>query len=85
MPARLSQALLGLWALVVDAAPCDASGMSGGLLATLILEDESSTWSAEDSELVESAARCDQDSLLERPMMTGWRLYGRVNVTSTNW
>ena len=61
----------GLCALVVDAAPCDASGMSEGLLAILIQEDESSTWSAEDTELVEPAARCDQDSLLERAIMTG--------------
>ena len=50
--------------------------MSEGFLATLIHEDESSTWSAEETELVKPAARCDQDSLLERAIMTGWRLYG---------
>ena len=68
---------LGLWALVVDAAPCDASGMFEGLLATLIQED--------DTESEEPAARCDQDSLLERAIRTGWeRATRRVNVTSMN-
>ena len=47
---------LGLWPFFVGAAPCDASATSEGLLATQILEDARSTWSAEDTELVESAA-----------------------------
>ena len=59
---------LGLRALVVDAAPCVASAMSEGLLAALIQEED-------DTEFEEPAARCDQDSLLERAIMTGWNLY----------
>ena len=58
---------LGLWALVVDAAPCDAHAMSEGLLATVIQDD--------DTELEEAATPYDQDSLLERAMMMGWRCY----------
>ena len=46
------------------------------MLVTLIQEDESSTWSAEDTELVEPAAQCDQDSWLGRATMTGCRMYG---------
>ena len=33
---------LGFWALVVDAAPCDASAMSDGLLTTMIQDDTES-------------------------------------------
>ena len=51
----------------MDAAPCDANAMSEGLLATLIQGD--------DTKFVEPAARCDQDTLLERGIMTGWKLY----------
>ena len=58
---------LGLWALVVDAAPCDACAMSEGLLATVILDD--------DTEFEEAATPYDQDSLLERAIMTGWKCY----------
>ena len=58
---------LGLWALVVDAAPCDACAMSEGLLATVFQDD--------DTEFEEAANPCDQDSLLERAMMTGWKCY----------
>ena len=61
---RILSGNLGLWALVVDAAPCDASAMSEGLLATLIQED--------DTESEEPAARCGQDSLLGRTIRTGW-------------
>ena len=55
---------VGLSAFVVDAAPCNASAMSQGSLATLIQED--------DTESKEPAARCHQDSLLERVIRTGW-------------
>ena len=55
---------VGLSAFVVDAAPCDASAMSEGLLTILIQED--------DTESKEPAARCHQDSLLERAIRTGW-------------
>ena len=58
---------LGLWAVVVDADPCDACAMSEGLLATLIHDD--------DTECEEAAAPYDQDYLLERAMMTGWKRY----------
>ena len=58
---------LGLWALVVDAARCDAWAMSEGLLATWIQDD--------DSELEETAAPCDQYFLLIRAIMTGWKCY----------
>ena len=61
---RTLSGTLRLWALVVDAASCDASAMSEGLLATLIQED--------DTESEEPAARCDPDSLLERTMRMGW-------------
>ena len=52
---------LGLWGLVVDAAPHDVKGMSEGLLATMI----------EDTELEEAAY--DEDFLLVRPVTTGWK------------
>ena len=58
---------LELWALVVDAAPCDACAVSEGLLATMIQDD--------DTESEEAAATYDQDSFLERAMMTGWKCY----------
>ena len=58
---------LGLWAFVVDAAPCDACAMSEGLLATVIQDD--------DAEFEEAANSYDQDSLLERAIMTGWKCY----------
>ena len=58
---------LGLWALVVDAAPCDAWATSEGLLATLTQND--------DTELEEAAAPHGQDFLLVRAMMTGWKCY----------
>ena len=57
---------LGLWALVVDA-PCDACAMSRGLLATMIQDD--------DTEFKGAATPYDQDSLLERAIMTGWKCY----------
>ena len=57
---------LGLWALVVDAAPHDVKVMSEGLLATMI----------EDTELEEAAY--DEDFLLVRAVTTGWRYYGGV-------
>ena len=56
---------LGLWALVVDAAPCDARAMSESLLATLIQDN--------DTEFEEAAAPYDQDSLLERANKMGWK------------
>ena len=58
---------LGLWAFVVDAAHCDAGAMSEGSLATLIQDD--------DTEVEEAATPYDQDSLLERAIMTGWKCY----------
>ena len=58
---------LGLWALVVDAAPCDAYAMSEGLLATVIQDD--------DTEFEEATTPYDQDSLLERALMMGWKCY----------
>ena len=76
---RVSRTLpgtLGLWALVVDAAPCNASAMSEGLLATLIQEDN--------TESEEPAARCDQDSLLERAIRTGRERYEEGDMTSMN-
>ena len=57
---------LGLWALVVDAAPHDVKVMSEGLLATMI----------KDTELDEAAH--DEDFLLARAVTTGWRYYGGV-------
>ena len=56
---------LGLWALVVDAAPRDACAMSEVLLATVIQDD--------DAEFEEDANPYDQDSLLERAILTGWK------------
>ena len=56
---------MGLWALVVDAAPCDAGAMSESLLATVIQDD--------DAEFEEAANPYDQDSLLERAIMMGWK------------
>ena len=56
---------LGLWALVVDAAPCDVRAMTEGLLATMIQEDG--------TELEEATAPCDEDVLLVRAVMTGWK------------
>ena len=58
---------LGLWALVVDAAPCDARAVSEGLLATGIQDD--------DTEFEEAATPHGQDSLLERAMLMGWNCY----------
>ena len=58
---------VGLWALVVDAAPCDVRAMSEGLLATMIQED--------DTELEEAAAPYDDDFLLIRAVMTGREYY----------
>ena len=49
---------LGLLALVVDAAPCDACAMSEGLLATVTHDD--------DTEFEEAATPYDQASLLGR-------------------
>ena len=57
----------GTLGLVVDAAPCDAGAMSEGLLAALIKDD--------DTEVEEAATPYDQDSLLERAFMTGWKCY----------
>ena len=54
-----------LWALVVDAAPCDVRAMTEGLLATMIQEDG--------TELEEAAAPCGGDVLLVRAVMTGWK------------
>ena len=54
---------LGLWALVVDAAPHDVKDMSEGLLATMI----------KDTELEEAA--CDEDFLLVRAVTMGWKYY----------
>ena len=51
---RTLPGIVGLWALVVDAALCDASAMSGGLLATLMQEDD--TESVEDSLLERAIA-----------------------------
>ena len=56
---------LGLWALVVDAAPRDVRGVSEGLLALMIQE--------EDIELEEAAY--DEDFLLVRAVTTGWTYY----------
>ena len=53
---------LGHCALVVDAAPCDASAMSEGLLPSFRRMN-----------VPRGASRCDQDSFAT---MTGWRLYG---------
>ena len=58
---------LGLWALVVDAAPCDTRAMSESLLATLIQDD--------DTEFEEATAPHDKDSLPERAITTGWKCY----------
>ena len=57
---------LGLWALVVDAAPCDVRAVSEGLLAAMIREDDT-----ELEELEEAAAPFDEDFLLVRAIMTG--------------
>ena len=65
MPARLSQAPLGAWALAVDAAPHDVQAMSEGLLATM--------FEGKDTELEEAA--CDEDFLLVRAVTTGWKHY----------
>ena len=54
---------LGLWALVVDAAPHDVKDMSEGLLATMI----------KDTEMEEAAY--DEDFLLVRAVTTGWKYY----------
>ena len=54
---------LGLWALVVDAAPHDVKDMSEGFLATII----------KDTELEEAAH--DEDFLLVRAVTTGWKYY----------
>ena len=51
---------LGLWALVVDAAPQDVKDMSEGWLASMI----------KDTELEEGAY--DEDFLLVRAVTTGW-------------
>ena len=59
--------LWDFWALVVDAAPCDACAISEGLLATLIQDD--------DTEFEEAAAPYEQDSFLEWATMTGWKCY----------
>ena len=40
VPAGTSPGTLGLWALVVDAAPHDVKDMSEGLLATMIKDTE---------------------------------------------
>ena len=58
---------LGIWALVVDAVRCDACATSEGLLAIVIQDD--------DTEFEEAATANDQDSLLERAIMTGWKCY----------
>ena len=64
VPARQSQAL---WALVLDAAPYDVRALTEGLLATVIQED--------DTELEEAAVPYDEDFLLVRAVMTGWKYY----------
>ena len=56
---------LGLRALVVGAAACDACAVSGSLLAILIQDD--------DTEFEEAAAPYDQDSLLDGAITTGWK------------
>ena len=58
---------LWLWALVVDAAPYDVRAMTEGLLETMIQED--------DTVLEEAAAPHDEDFLLVRAVMTGWKYY----------
>ena len=65
VPARLIPGTLGLWALVVNAHPCDVRAMSEGLLAAMIQED--------DTELEGAAAPYDEDFLLEKAIMTGWK------------
>ena len=62
---------------MVDAAPCDACAMSEGLVATVIQDD--------DAEFEEDANPHDQDSLLERALMTGWKCYEEEYATLTNW
>ena len=54
---------LGLWALVVDAAPKDVKDVSEGWLATMI----------KDTELEEAAY--DEDFLLVRAVTTGWKYH----------
>ena len=54
----------------MDAAPCDARALSEGLLATMTQED--------DTELEEAAATYDEDCLLVRAIMTGWKYYEEV-------
>ena len=56
---------LGLWALVVDAAPQDVQAMSEGLLATKIQR--------KDTELEEAAYH--EDFLLVWAVTTGWKYY----------
>ena len=56
---------LGLWALVVDAAPHDVKDTFEGLLATMIQET--------DTELEEAAY--DEDFLQVRAVTTGWKYY----------
>ena len=56
---------MGLWALVVDAAPQDVRAMFEGLLATMI--------QGKDTELEE--ATYDEDFLLVRVVMTGWKYH----------
>ena len=51
----------------MDAAPHDVRDMTEGLLATMIQED--------DTELEEAAAPYDEDFLLVRAVMTGWKYY----------
>ena len=58
---------LELLTLVVDAAPCGACATSEGLLATVIQDD--------DAEFEEDANPYDQESLLERAILTGWKCY----------
>ena len=64
-PVRLSQVL---WALVVDAASCDGCAMCESLLAAVMQDD--------DAEFEKAANPYDQDSLLERAFMMGWKLRG---------
>ena len=68
---------LGLSALVVDAAPCDAGAMSEGLLATLVKD--------EDTEVEEAATPHDRGSLLGRAVVVDGSVTRRVNGTLVNW